>query len=219
MPARWRIDYWPECEKHVFLSHSAEDRKRLVVPVFEELSRRRILPWIDQSHYPLGREAISALQDELLRCRHVVYFVTPALLRQGRGWPGAERALAATIQQHLRYGDEIAHVEMALLFVEPAEPAFQRSVWRSLIDKAKPCEHAVPPSAGGGADDGRRDWAKEHVLWAAAVVEQFVRQEEKWAFQLADRFTADGDLTRDYGGDANLRRRLLAQAPAPLPAS
>lgn len=91
MPAQWRIEHWPSCVAHTFLSHCAEDRDHLVVPVYEELLRRRIVPWIDRKHYPLGRDAMEALQDELLKCRHVIYFVTPAMLNQGRGWAGTER--------------------------------------------------------------------------------------------------------------------------------
>jgi hypothetical protein len=216
MPAQWRIDYWPGCVAHAFLSHCAEDRDRLVQPVFEELLRRRIAPWMDRVHYPLGREVIEALQEELLRCRHVIYFVTPAMLCQGRGWPGAERALTATIQQHLRDGQEIAHVEMALLFVKTTDPAFQRSVWRSLVDKAESCPHpAMLPAAS--SDAGRRDWRENHVLWAAERVEQFVRQEEQWARELEVRFGEDPSLGRKYRHEPNLVRRLLAQDPPPLP--
>jgi hypothetical protein len=139
------------------------------------------------------------------------------MLRQGRGWPGAERALAATIQQHLRRGEEIAHVELPLLFVEPTEVAFQRSVWRSLIDKAQRCPHALPPPSGGTRDN-RRDWRAEHVSWAADVAERFVRQEDQWALQLGERFGGDPELVEAYGRDLHLLERLVGKAPSPSPA-
>src|SRR5690554_4175430 len=84
MPAQWRIEYWPKCIAEVFLSHCAEDRSGLVLPVYEELKRRGVIPWIDRHHYPASREAFEALREGLLKCRHVVYFITPAMLRQGR---------------------------------------------------------------------------------------------------------------------------------------
>ena len=185
MPSRWRIKFWPECDKHVFLSHCAEDRNELVSPVYDELGRRGIVPWFDRHHYPLGREAIEALQEELLKCRHVIYFITPAMLCQGRGWVSAERALTALIQHYLRRDTELAHVELPLLFVETSDIGFQRSLWRSLADKGKRCPQAV--SLGGG-------WDKQHVDWAADQVEKFVRQEEQWAIDLELRLAGDSKL-------------------------
>ncbi len=55
MPAEWQIRYWPEVEWHVFLSHCQEDRELLVLPIFDELVRRGVVPWVDQHHYPEAR--------------------------------------------------------------------------------------------------------------------------------------------------------------------
>jgi hypothetical protein len=87
----WTIESFPPCTHHVFLSHSAEDRQELVVPVFELLSRRGVMPWLDRHDYPYGRGSRAALRDSILPCRHTVFFVTPAMLRQPRGsrsWRG-----------------------------------------------------------------------------------------------------------------------------------
>ena len=137
MPAVWRIDYWPRCVAYVFLSHCAEDRETLVKPVYRELRRRGIAPWLDHYHYPVGRESIETLHEELLKARHVAYFITPAMLRQGRGWTSSERAFTATIQQQLRYNHEIAHVELPLLFIPADDPIFQRSIWCSLRERGR----------------------------------------------------------------------------------
>src|SRR5437870_11133699 len=112
MPAQWSITNWPECDSHVFLSHCAEDRDNLVVPVYEELIRRNWRPWLDTEHYPLARDPLQAHQEALLKSRHVVYFVTPSMLRQGRGWGCLERAFASLIQRQLSYGGDLAHVEL-----------------------------------------------------------------------------------------------------------
>jgi hypothetical protein len=208
MPATWRIESWPRCIAYVFLSHCAEERQNLVVPVYKELERRRIAAWIDRHHYPLARDPIEALQEEILRARHVVYFITPSLLEQGRGWTVVERAFSATIQQRLRYdGPEISHVELPLLFVPQDNPIFLRSVWRPLSDKAERCRCDSP--------DLKTSWRQEHVAWAADTIESFVRQEEQWAFQLAECFDQDSRWAR-YFNEQNLRERVLAQSPPPL---
>jgi hypothetical protein len=220
MPAQWRIEYWPSCEAHIFLSHCAEDRERLILPVYEELKCRHVIPWIDRHDYPAGRDAMEALREELLKCRHVIYFVTDAMLRQGRGWASAERAFAATIQQRLRYFDaEIAHIELPLIFVPVDDPVLQRSVWRGLADKAKCCPHPMPRRGSLGRTSSRSQqlqrWREEHVQWAAATIESFVRQEERWAVEVGIRLEQDSRLRDEFRGDANLTRRILAQAPRP----
>jgi hypothetical protein len=150
---------------------------------------------------------MGALQEELLRARHVAYFITPAMLRQGRGWASSERAFTATVQQQLQYGGEIAHVELPLLFVPTDDAIFQRSIWRSLRDKGKECPHTPAKDAPL--------WRQEHIDWSAAMIEKFVRQEEKWSLDLANRFDDDSRL-REHFRDQNLRARLLAQSPPPL---
>jgi hypothetical protein len=212
MPAVWRIDYWPRCDNHVFLSHSAEDRDSLVIPAYRELEGRRIKGWIDYHDYPLGRDPMEALQEELLKARHVVYFVTASSLQQGRGWIAAERAFATVVQQRLRLnGPEVAHVELPLLFVPSDDQAFLRSIWRPLSDKASRCPYAA---ASEGAS-----WRDEHVQWAADTIEAFVRQEDRWSLQLVEAFDQDRTWSNHFKNrfkNKNLRERLLAQSPPPL---
>ena len=215
MPAQWRIEYWPGCVAHAFLSHCAEDRDGLVLPVFEELSA---------SHRPVdGSRALSprargnrgvAGGTAQMPARDLLHHTGNALPRTRMA--GRRTGMAATIQQHLRDGQEIAHVEMALLFVKTTDPAFQRSVWRSLVDKAECCPHPVTLPAAS-SDAGRRDWHEHPVFWAAERVEQFVRQEERWAKELEVRFGEDPSLGRSTRHEPYLVRRLLAQDRPPLP--
>jgi hypothetical protein len=190
--------------------------------VYEELKSRGIIPWIDRYHYPVAHDAFEALRENLLKCRHVAYFITPAMLRQGRGWCNAERAFAATIQQYLRYGGaEVAHVELPLLFMASDDPIFQRSLWRSLIDKARACPAPIRRTFWqriySGFDNGARNWGHAHIQWAADTIQHFVRQErEKWALDLADSFAQDTTMHATFAGEPNLMRRLLAQSPRPL---
>jgi hypothetical protein len=218
MPAKWQITYWPRCEAHAFLSHCAEDRDHLVEPVFWELERRGVIPWLDRYHYPSGRDGFESLREQLLKCRHVVYFLTPAMLRQGRGWASAERAFATTIQQHLSYGGEVAHIELPLLFVPGDDSIFQRSIWRSLIDKEpRPCPHVTPhtkrPQRSGEISYRGGGWRKKHIQWAADAIEDFIRQEEEWAIELGIRLGQDTTLRNEFARDRNLSERLLAQSP------
>lgn len=203
MPSRWEIDFWPECPYHVFLSHCQEDREQLVVPVFNELKRRRLIPRIDRHHYPLARDALQALRDALLRCRHVVYFLTPAALANGRGWMAVERSFCDAIQRRMVYGDEISHLELPLLFVPLADPSFQRSIWRILADKCRIVD--VSPAEPSG-------WGAAHIQWSADMIERFVIQEERWALEISDRMRED-TLLQQHFIDPNLRGRIICSSP------
>src|SRR5215469_3062429 len=97
----WKVKSLPRCTHHVFLSHCAEDRARLVMPVFQELQNGNYFPWIDRHHYPAGRDACEALRESIARCRHVVYFVTGKFLAQGRGWNSIESAYSNLLQASL----------------------------------------------------------------------------------------------------------------------
>ena len=63
----WQITSYPRCEYHVFLSHCARDRSDLVHRVYDELMRRKIVPWLDRDDYYYGRDSRTALRDGLLR--------------------------------------------------------------------------------------------------------------------------------------------------------
>jgi len=221
MPADWSISYWPVCATDAFLSHCAEDRETLIKPVYDELLRRKVIPWADWHNYPISRPALEVLREELLRCRHVVYFITPAALRQGRGWMAAERGYTENIQRQFTYGSsEIAHVELPLLFLPRNESLFQRSAWRALVDHAHECptpaRAAFPANWFKGLDHGERIWTDAHVQWAAGIIEKFVIQEETWARELGARMQQDSRLRGFVSREANMTTRVLAQSPEPL---
>ena len=67
MPADWTIDHWPVCGSHAFLSHVAEDRETLVLPVLEKLQSHKVICWLDQLHYPTGRDSHDALREQRRR--------------------------------------------------------------------------------------------------------------------------------------------------------
>jgi hypothetical protein len=112
----------------------------------------------------------------------------------------------------------VAHVELPLLFVKADDPIYQRSLWRSLIDKSCNCQHlpakTLLQQVHSTFDHGARVWSLAHIQWAADTIEHFVRQEkEKWATDLADAFAQDRRMHDEFAGEPNLMRRLLALSP------
>jgi hypothetical protein len=98
----WKVDSFPKCEYHVFLSHSREDQADLVRPVYDQLLNLQIVPWLDQEDYYYGRSSRAALRDGILNSRHVVFFVTDAMLASARGWCILELAYAELIDLTLQ---------------------------------------------------------------------------------------------------------------------
>src|SRR5262249_13519760 len=149
----WSVRHLPRCTHHVFLSHCAEDRDRLVQPVYTALENGKYSPWFDKHHYPAGQGAFEALREGILHCRHVVYFVTARFLAQGRGWSSVENAYANLLQENLRFGSlELCHVQFPLFFVPQDYAILHRSAWRPLIDRGR----FYPP---GRMDGGAVNWA------------------------------------------------------------
>ena len=98
----WQITSFPKCEHHAFLSHCAEDRAVLVRPVYDRLLAAGVVPWLDQEHYYYGRDSRAALRDGILRSRHVVFFITDAMLDTPRGWCVFELAMTEVAELNFR---------------------------------------------------------------------------------------------------------------------
>ena len=176
-----------------------------MLPVFERLKQEHVILWIDLHEYPPGRDPFEALREELMRARHVVYFVTPTMLRQGRGWTAIEKAYASLIQQKLHFGSyELCHVELPLFFVKPDDPLLTRSIWRSLIDR-------------GRFFSMRPRQRMSRVEWALRQIQQFVVNEQEWGERLAEDIQRDPKLNDHIKDDRNLIDRITAAHPAPIP--
>jgi len=208
MPARWSIEFWPICAQDAFLSHCQEDRESLIKPVYEGLKQQAIAPWADWHNYPSGRIASEVLREELLGCRHVIYFITPSALKQGRGWMSVERAYSAAIQERLCYGQEVAHYELMLLLVPPTRAAFSRSCWSSLIDKSRRCPVAPPARS--------KPWTNDHIQWCIDSIASFVKQEKQWAVDLRERYAQDHGLRAHFAGERHLQQRILYESIFPI---
>ena len=126
----WRADYFPPCRRHVFLSHSREDHDDLVRPVYDALVEHRIEPWIDRHHYPYGADSRTALQAALLECRHVVFFVTEAMVASGRGWCAFELAYTELLQRNLTTSTgPLSNLFLPLYFIPQTHALLPRTVW------------------------------------------------------------------------------------------
>ena len=206
MAGTWRISQWPECEFHVFLSHSAEDRDDLIFPIKRALEAGGVVAWLDCHHYPIAAGSHEALREALLRCRHLVYFVTSETLRQARGWIHAERTYGELIQAHGRFFDkELFRYELPLFFVKNDHKTLLRSTWHSLM-----------------ADKGRFFRAKrgstksDQINWAVEQITSFIKKEQRRAVDIAHHVQHDPELFRRFSKEQHLMRRIAAADPPEL---
>ncbi|MDB5344674.1 MAG: hypothetical protein JWP89_3051 [Schlesneria sp.] len=205
MPADWQIEHWPVCGFHVFLSHVAEDRDTLILPVLEKLRTHRVISWIDQADYPTGRDSHEALRESILKCRHIIYFITPSLIKQGRGWTAIESAYGDIIQNQLSVPSAaLIQFELPLFFMPVSNPKLGRTAWRRLTDR------------GAFYRVGRSSNPVSQVDWAVQEIAKFIQREELQAEAIDGRLQSDESLRERCKRDQNFANRLLAVTPARL---
>lgn len=123
-----------------------------------------------------------ALREAILKCRHVVYLVTEAMLSQGRGWSVVEKSYAGLLQDSLTEdGLELSHVELPLFFLSMRNADLPRAVWNSVRYRGR--------FSPGHAD---------YVAWAAEEIRRFVADEKARGLEFA----------RDLDRDLRFRERL-----------
>jgi hypothetical protein len=204
MIGAWRVEQFARCTHHVFLSHCAEDRKRLVQPVYHALEAARYSPWLDTHHYPAGQGAFEALREGIMHCRHVVYLVTAPFLTQGRGWNSVENAYANLLQENLRSGSlELCHVQFPLFFLPHGHEILGRSAWGPLVHRGR---FYPGQRVDGGA-----------VSWAAQEIIDFIQHEERRGVSLAVQVQNDPRLQPLLASEPNLLRRIMCADPLPMP--
>ncbi len=195
------IDFYPRCTHHVFLSHSGADKTTLLMPVYEQLRSRRITSWIDQHDFVYGRDSLTALGEGLLNCRHVVFFITPAMLANPKGWCPVELAYADLVQRNLRTPSlDLVNVMLPLLFVPKNDLA--PTVWRTVSDKGQSHDANQHPDA---------------VRWAVTAIERFLRNEESRAKQLETRRKRDNEFQLHLEQRPGKRDRVTRFHPRTLP--
>jgi hypothetical protein len=195
----WRIDSFPRCEHHVFLSHCAKDRAGLVYPVHDELRRRGIVTWLDRDHYYYGRDSRAALRDGLLLCRHAVFFISLGMLDYRRGWCPMKLAYSGLVQANRVWGGAtLLNYELPLIFLDRNNPELPRSAWSALRDKAS-FHHPI---------DG------DPVEWAVNQIADFLDREQRLAMNMAK---VVGPGHGAVMGRTGLLERVTLFDPKPIP--
>lgn len=195
----WQIRSFPKCRYHVFLSHSQEDRDGLVRPVAEGLVASGVSPWLDEADYNYGRSSRESLQDAVLSSRHVVFFVTDAMLESARGWCVLELAYAEILDANLQgRGGRLANAYLPLFLVEQGDPRLPRTVWQAVRDRG----HFMPKDSAVSAHE-----------WCQREIGNFLRREQQKCNDVNDSCRTDGRLTGEIDQTPGLLVRVTRFQP------
>ena len=198
----WQISSFPRCKHHVFLSHCAIDRPKLVHRVYDELMRRRIVPWLDKEEYYYGRDSRTALRDGLLRSRHVVFFVTLGMMDYRRGWCLMELAYSELLQANLIHaGGPLVNFELPLFFLDRNDAALSRTAWNTLRNRGI-FHH---PSDG------------DPVTWAVDQIVAFLHREQDLALDMAKAIVPGQPVYKTLASRYGLVERVTQFDPSPVP--
>ena len=183
------VDSFPRCTHHVFLSHTGLDKADLVVPVYQQLRTMGIIPWIDRHDFAYGRDSLVSLEEGVMFSRHVVFFLTPSMLANPKGWCPVELGYADLLQRNLRgNGIDWVNVMLPLIFLPEPNTTLPGTVWRTLADR--------------GATH-RPDRDPDRVTWAVETIHRFLLTEKRRAEQLERRAKKEkpfrDSLTRTTG--------------------
>ena len=198
----WQIASFPRCERHVFLSHCAEDRTTLVSPVYDELTRRNIIPWLDYEDYYYGRDSRTALRDGLLRSRHVVFFVTLNMMEYSRGWCMMELAYSDLLQANLVCaGGPLLNLELPLFYLDPSDVELQRTAWSAVRDRG----------IFYHPDDG------DMVAWSVDQIAAFLHREQDLTLDMAKVVLPGWPVYDSLIERPGLVERVTQFDPGPIP--
>jgi hypothetical protein len=180
----FQVRSFPKCDYHLFLSHSREDHASLVRPVYDGLAKSHVVSFLDVEDYPAGRDSRTALKGELLLSRHVVFFITEAMLASSRGWCILELAYSEILQSMMHFpGGQFCHFVLPLFFVEQSNIQLPRSVWQLLRDRG-----VFTPSGLSTADQS--DWAVDQIS-------RFLQKEQHYQNEMSLLAIEDAQWTRE----------------------
>jgi len=199
----WQISSFPKCKYHVFLSHSQEDKDALVHPVYNLLNQSGVLPFLDAEDYYYGQDSRTALRNGILDSRHVVFFITDAMLKSSRGWCLLELAFAELIELNFQMrGGKLLNQFLPLFFLEQTDERLQRSVWQFLRDRGKFFNPAT---------DGDR------TVWSTNEIRAFLLREQHLATNTARSARTDKVLASQLQKSSGLFDRVTRFHPAKIP--
>ena len=205
MSADWKIEHWPELTHDAFLSHCREDKDDLVFPVFQQLALANVFPWFDWQDYPVGMKSLEALRQELVKCRHVIYFITPNLLKQGRGWCAVERSCSDLIQRHFEFSSStLWNFELPLVFLPRNSSSLKKlvpTVWLPVLER-------------GVWFDARSDQRLGQVEWATEQIQLLLQQQRASQQATTHRLQSDPALHQALQRVPGLADRITSAMPA-----
>ncbi len=180
----WQPLSFPKCKHHVFLSHCQDDGDSLVRPVYESLSKNGIDSFIDVADFYYGRDSRSALKDAILDSRHVIFFITDAMLNYTRGWCVLELAYAELVDSNLHFrGGKAANAMLPLFLLPQADERLPRSVWQAVRDKGR----FIRPEVD-----------RDPIAWCSQQIQEFLGREldlsKKWAKLARENRELSADL-------------------------
>jgi hypothetical protein len=199
----WKVDSFPDCKHHVFLSHSREDHDGLVRPVAKRLQKESVECWLDREDYYHGRDSRTALKHGILLSRHAVFFITDAMLDSPRGWCVMELAYSELLQSNLtQAGGPLATTILPLFFVSQNDERLPRSVWQLIRDRGLFCDASGPAAL--------RTWCADQIL-------EFLRREQTLAIQMKHHALESEPFRKSLQTTPGLIRRVTAFHPKALP--
>ncbi len=194
---------FPKCEYHLFLSHSREDHDWLVRPAYDFLSQHTVTSFLDIEDYPIGRDSRSALKGELLLSRHVVFFITDAMLNSPRGWCILELAYSEILQSMMQFpSGHLCNYILPLFFIPQSDSTLPRSVWQLLRDRG------VFAPSGCSREEASR-WANQQII-------KFLKKEQAYKQSMSRLAIDDPEWSRDLRKIVGLHSRATKFHPHPI---
>lgn len=173
---------FPKCKNHIFLSHCQEDRDSLVRPVYEALAKEGVVSFIDVADYYYGRDSRSALKDGILDSRHVIFFITDAMLNNARGWCVFELAFSELLDSNFHFrGGKLATAFLPLFLIPQIDDRLPRSVWQAVRDRGR----FVDPTE------------TDLVTWCCLQIREFLQRESRLSKNWAKLAKEDNELSDD----------------------
>jgi hypothetical protein len=162
-----------------------------------------VVPWIDEDDYRYGRDSFLALSEGILTCRHVVFFITPAMLANPKGWCAVELGFADLIERNLcEKALPLVNVILPLILLPKASDALPGTVWRTVWDQAAVHHPQRNP---------------DQVGWAAGEIVRFLAGEQRRAEQFERRRIKDKAFNKLLNTKYGFQERVTTFEPQPLP--
>lgn len=167
--------------------------------MYEALVSNGVKPFIDIEAYYYGRDSRTALRDGVLNSRHMIFFVTDAMLESSRGWCVLELAFAELLDANLTCpGGKLANVILPLFLVPQSDARLPRSVWQLARDRGRFFD------VTSGVTE---------VDWCVTEICQFLTRESRLCKNMSEACKSDDGLTAQLKKTHGLFERMTKFQP------